>query len=48
MRLMIIHYVMTVKGKGMLAVNVRKVRALTVKLSITDNAGEQSDSGKGR
>ena len=45
---MVVHYVMTVKRKGMLAVNVRKVKALTVKLNITDSAGEQSDTAKGR
>jgi len=48
MGLMMIHYAVTVKRKGMLAVNVRKIKALTVKLNITDNAGGQSDTGKGR
>jgi len=45
---MMTHYATTVKRKGMLAVNVRKIKALTVKLNITDNAGGQSDTGKGR
>jgi hypothetical protein len=48
MGLMVIHYAMTVKRKGLFAVNVRKIKALNVKLNIIDNAGGQSDTGKGR
>lgn len=40
------HYAMTVKRTGMLAVNVRKIKAPTVKLNITDNACGHSDTGK--
>lgn len=43
-----IHYVMTVKRKGMLAVNVRKIKALTVKMDITRYAGGQTDTGNDR
>lgn len=38
----------SIKRNGMLAVNVRKIKALTVKLNITDNASGQSNTGKGR
>lgn len=31
---MMIHYAKTVKRKGMLAVNVRKIKALTVRMDI--------------
>jgi len=48
MGLMMIHYAMTVKRKGTLAVNARKIKELNLKLNITDNAGGQGDTGKGR
>jgi hypothetical protein len=48
MGLKVIHYAKTVKRKGILAVNARKIKALTVKMDIRDIAGGQSDTGKGR
>jgi hypothetical protein len=46
MGLMMIHYEMTVKRMGMLAVNVRKMKALTVKMDghSTNNEDGKSDT----